>query len=116
MIRLPKIKTAELSTYGNFAKCHGMDMEGDDAELKNSDCLPRLDCWKTYNKVSTLYVYVSSYFAHVITRRGIYSRAAFISSDSVPHPCLPVAITKQAWEEFCFSSTHQEKHDIIISQ
>ena len=22
MIRLPKIKTAELSTYGNFAKCH----------------------------------------------------------------------------------------------
>ena len=22
MIRLPEIKTAELSTYGNFAKCH----------------------------------------------------------------------------------------------
>ena len=22
MIRLPKIKTADLSTYGNFAKCH----------------------------------------------------------------------------------------------
>ena len=22
MIRLPEVKTAELSTYGNFAKCH----------------------------------------------------------------------------------------------
>ena len=36
----------------------------------DSDCLPRLlECC----------IYVSSYFAHVLTRRGVYSRAAFIS-------------------------------------
>ena len=40
-------------------------MEGDDDELEDSDCR------KTY--------VVSSYFAHVLTRRGVYSRAAFIS-------------------------------------
>ena len=52
-------------------------MEGDDDELGDSDCLPRLR-----TKWPRTYVYVlrlSSYFAHVLTRRGIYSRAAFIS-------------------------------------
>ena len=45
---------------------------GDDDELRDSDCLQR----------PCTYVYVlrlSSYFAHVLTRRGVYSRAAFIS-------------------------------------
>ena len=43
-------------------------MEGDDDD---SDCLPRLN-------VGMLQLQ-SSYFAHVLTRRGVYSRAAFIS-------------------------------------
>ena len=49
-------------------------MEGDDDELGNSDCLPRLRA-----KWSRTYIRLSSYFAHVLIRRGVYSRAAFIS-------------------------------------
>ena len=45
-------------------------MEGDDDELEDSDCLPRVR-----TKCPSCIVY----FAHVLTRRGVYSRAAFIS-------------------------------------
>ena len=52
---------------------------GDDDELGDSVCLPRLRTQSGHT-----YVYVlrhRSYFAHVhlLTRRGVYSRAAFIS-------------------------------------
>ena len=50
-------------------------MEGDDDELGDSDRLSRLR-----TKWPRTYVFVvSSYFAHVLTCRGIYSRVAFIS-------------------------------------
>ena len=45
-----------------------MHMEGDDDELEDSDRLPRLSTYVA-----------ASYFAQVLTRRGIYSRVVFIS-------------------------------------
>ena len=54
MIRLPEIKTAELSTYGNFAKCHqalfrvpreGLGTRLDINSLSSEIITPRLiDC------------------------------------------------------------------------
>ena len=50
-----------------------MHMEGDGDELEDPGCLPRL-----LENVQSVHV-VSSYFTHVLTRHGMYSRAAFIS-------------------------------------
>ena len=47
-------------------------MEGDDDKLEDSDCLPQL----LQDVQSAMF---SSYFAHVLTHRGIYLRVAFIS-------------------------------------
>ena len=52
------------------------DMEGDDDELEDSDCLPQL------LDRSDHVVSISSYFAHVLTSRGIYSRTVYISLSS----------------------------------
>ena len=48
-------------------------MEGDDDKLEDSNCLPRL-----LEDVQIVHI-VLSYFARMLTRRGVYSRAAFIS-------------------------------------
>ena len=48
-------------------------MEGDGNELKDPGCFPRL-----LENVQSVHV-VSSYFTHILTSRGVYSRVAFIS-------------------------------------
>ena len=58
-------------------KMTSRDMEEDDDELEDSDCLHFHDCWI---EVSVLYRHTLS--TDVLTRRSVYSRAAFISLSS----------------------------------
>ena len=79
-------------------------MEGDDDKLGDSDCLPRLR-----TKWPRTYVYVletRSYFAHVLTRRGVYSRAAFISLSA--SNCAAFIRGRRLFAEIRYSSSMQQ--------
>ena len=64
MICLPKIKTAELSTYGNFAKCHqahfrvsrvGLGTRLTSGMVIMSKILPGIDAMATVPQLASLF-------------------------------------------------------------
>ena len=58
MIRLPEIKTAELSTYGNFAKCHQAHFRVSRVGLGT-----RLTIWQLHTLSYELLVLVSGFMS-----------------------------------------------------
>ena len=84
-------------------------MEGDDDELGDSDCLPRLR-----TKWPRTYVYVlclSSYFVHVLTHRGVYSRAAFISLSA--SNCAAFIQGRRLFTEIRYATSQLEPEEIV---